>query len=56
MPVMSERRRKPLLFHYQEARAVRETPAFVGHLPVPFQRLFEELAGLRDDNDLGRVS
>src|SRR5450759_2636026 len=55
MPVVSERCRKSLLFHDQETGAVGETPTLVGHVPISLQRLLEELACLRDNNDLGRV-
>jgi len=56
MPVVGERSRDPLLFHDEETGAVGEAPTLVGHILISLQRLFEELARLLDDNDLGRIS
>lgn len=56
MPVVSQGCRQSLFFHDQETGAVGEAPAFVGHVFVPLDRLFEKLARLRDDNDFGSIS
>ena len=56
MPVVSKRCRESILFHDQETGAVCEAPALVSHILIPLQCVFEKLACLGDDDDLGRVS